>query len=194
MLQWQESRKKLGFLEESQRKWDRILPHNLATTRLTSALMYLLRQEIHRSSANASSGHPTQPTDPMHGLAAAIDERIYPEMLSKRIGPTQPGWTPPLLLPQERKQGYVRAARHSTAIRSVNLSRQFNQSPAASISPARNAQSARRGTLVTAAHAPLSRPRMLGRARGAVRVLVRCGLAMPRARTPRALRRSGLAF
>ena len=80
-------------------------------------------------------GHRTQPTDPMHGLAAAIDERIYPEMLSKRIGPTQPGWTPPLLLLQERKQGYVRAARHSTAIRSVNLSRQFNQSPAASISP-----------------------------------------------------------
>ncbi len=65
-------------------------------------------------------GHRTQPTDPMHGLAAAIDERIYPVMLSKRIGPTQTGWTPPLLLLQERKQGYVRAARHSTAIRSVN--------------------------------------------------------------------------
>jgi hypothetical protein len=46
----------------------------------------------------------------MQGLTAAIDEGIYPEMLSKRIRPTQPLWTTALLLPQQCKQGNSRPA------------------------------------------------------------------------------------
>jgi hypothetical protein len=46
-----------------------------------------------------------QPTDPMHGLTAAIDEGIYTEILAKRVPPAQPWWTRALLLPQQCKKG-----------------------------------------------------------------------------------------
>ncbi len=61
------------------------------------------------SDANDLRGHRLQPTDPMHGLTTAINERIYPEMLPKRIRPTQASWTTALLLPQRCKQGSRRS-------------------------------------------------------------------------------------
>ena len=51
--------------KEGQRKWNRNLRERLC-------------------------GHWIRPTYPMHGSTPAIDQRIYPEMLSQRIRPAQP--------------------------------------------------------------------------------------------------------
>jgi len=47
-------------------------------------------RRVNESGAERLCGYWIPPTYPMHGSTAAIDERIYPEMLSQRIRPAQP--------------------------------------------------------------------------------------------------------
>jgi hypothetical protein len=50
-------------------------------------------------------GHRFPSTHPMHEFTTAIAQRIYPEILSERISPTQPLGATALLLSQQCEQG-----------------------------------------------------------------------------------------